>query len=97
VPAGLVLTGEMTRLQEIRVELEQAIAARAELWEELGEAHDPVKSTEAAHLSERINALWAEARNERARSRFGPSEDIISRARAEDRLEREAKRLRRAA
>jgi hypothetical protein len=87
----------MTRLQEIRVELEQAIAARAEVWEELAEEHDPVKSAEAARLSEQIDQLWAEARNERARARFGPSEDIISRARAEDRLEREAKRLRRAA
>jgi hypothetical protein len=87
----------MTRLDQIRAELEQLIEERAELWEALAEAHDPVKSAEAARLSQRIDQLWAESRNERARARFGPSEDIISRARAEDRLEREARRLRRAA
>ena len=82
----------MRTLPEIRRELEQAVARRARLWEELGEAHDSRKSAEAARLSERINELWAEARRTRARERFGPSEAIIGRARAEERLEREQQR-----
>lgn len=82
---------------EIRTELEGAIARRAELWDALNEEHDPAKSTEAARLSARIEELWSEYRNVRARLRHGPVERIHARARAEERLEREAKRLRQAA
>jgi hypothetical protein len=82
---------------EIRAELEGAIARRAELWDALTEGHDPAKSAEAARLSARIEELWAEYRNVRARLRHGPLERIHARARAEERLEREARRLRQAA
>jgi hypothetical protein len=84
-------------LSEIRSELEQATEQRADLWEELSEGHDQVKSAEAARLSRRIEELWAEARVARARERYGPSDIIITRARAHDRLDREARRLREAA
>ena len=82
---------------EIRTELEGAIARRAELWDALNEGHDPAKSAEAAQISAHIEELWSEYRNVRARLRHGPVERIHARARAEERLEREAKRLRQAA
>jgi hypothetical protein len=82
---------------EIKAELEGAIARRAELWDDLNEGHDPAKSAEAAQLTARIADLWSEYRNVRARLRHGPVEQIHARARAEERLEREAKRLRQAA
>jgi hypothetical protein len=82
---------------EIRAELEGAIARRAELWDALTEGHDPATSAEAARISARIEELWAEYRNVRARLRHGPVERIHARARAEERLEREARRLRQAA
>ncbi len=79
-------------MNEIRRDLEDASARRSALWEDLAEGYDAAKSAEAARLSKQIESLWAEARVARARSHYGPSEEIITRARAEDRLDREARR-----
>ena len=87
----------MRTISEIRRELDEASERRADVWEELSQGVNPQKSAEAAALSKRIEELWAESRIARARARFGPSEDIITRARAEDRLDREARRYRVAA
>ena len=87
----------MRPLTEIRKELDEASERRAALWEELSHGVDPQKSAEVAALSKRIEELWAELRGAQVRARFGPSERIIARARAEDRLDREARRLRNAA
>ena len=84
-------------ISDIREDLDRATARRTEIWEGLGEGTDPEKAAEAAALSERIDALWSELRIAEARARFGPAEDIIARARAEDRLDREARRVKRAA
>ena len=84
-------------MNEIRRELDEASERRAALWEELAHGYDAVTSAEAARLSKRIEELWGEARAARARARYGPSDEIITRARAEDRLDREARRLRTAA
>jgi hypothetical protein len=84
-------------LKDIRAELEQAIARRSELWQELAAGGDPIKSAEAARLSKRIEDLWAEDRALRARARWGDAEIIRTRARAEERLEREARRVERRA
>ena len=81
-------------MSEIRAELERAVARRSELWHELSEGGgDPAKSAEASALSEEIDALWAEARALEARSRWGDADVIRARARAEERLERDARRL----
>ena len=77
----------------IRDELERAVERRAELWHELNDGIDPAKSAEAAELSKQIDELWAEARALRAHDRFGPSDQIRARARAEERLERDSRRL----
>ena len=84
-------------MNDIRKELELATERRAALWEELSEGYDSAKSAEAARLTNQIEDLWVEARTARARARYGPSDDIITRARAEDRLDREARRWQRAA
>ena len=83
----------MRTMKDIRDELEQAVDRRAELWHELGEGVDPAKSAEAAELSQKIDELWAEARALQAFSTFGPSDAIRARARAEERLERDSRRL----
>jgi hypothetical protein len=87
----------MRTIEHIRDELERATERRAELWHELGDGVDPAKSAEAAELSQRIDELWAEARAFKAHDRFGPSDAIRARARAEERLERDSRRLDRAA
>ena len=87
----------MRTIADIRAELEAATERRTELWEQLAEGYDADASAEAARLSQRIEQLWEEARIARARARYGPSREIITRARAEDRLDREARRWREAA
>ncbi|HEX2044869.1 MAG TPA: hypothetical protein VHF23_04480 [Gaiellaceae bacterium] len=83
----------MRTIENIRADLDRAIERRAQLWEELAAGVDPAKSAEAAELTQKIDDLWAEARALRAYERFGPSEIIRARARTEERLDREARRL----
>jgi hypothetical protein len=79
-------------MTEIRAELDEAVDRRAEIWHELGDGVDPVKSAEVKRLSGLIEDLWAEARAVEARNRFGAPELIQARARAEERLERDTRR-----
>jgi outer membrane murein-binding lipoprotein Lpp len=83
----------MRIMRDIRAELERASERRAELWHELSGGVDAAKSAEAAELSRKIDELWAEARALRAYGRFGPSDAIRARARAEERLERDSRKL----
>ena len=87
----------MRTIENIRDELERAVERRAQLWQELNDGVDPAKSAEAAELSERIDEPWAEARALKAHDRFGPSDAIRARARAEELLERDSRRLEKAA
>jgi hypothetical protein len=82
---------------EIRRELDQAIARRAELWNRLAEGSDAETSAELAGLSKQIDELWNEFRAAGVRDRFGSPELIHARARAEERLERESRRVKEAA
>jgi ion channel len=77
---------------EIRAELDSATEERAELWGDLSYQHDASKSDRAAELSELIEELWTELRRAQAHANFGPADEIIARARAEDRLDRESER-----
>jgi prefoldin subunit 5 len=88
---GRVLTDVRTNHQ-IKAELDEAVARRAELWHELAGGPDAAKSAELTRLASRIEELWAEARAVQARDRFGAPELIQARARAEERLERESRR-----
>jgi hypothetical protein len=78
--------------ENIRVELDRITEERAELWGDLAENHDADKSAKAAELSELIEDLWTELRQAQAHARFGPADEIIAKARAEDRLDRESER-----
>lgn len=80
---------DATNLSEIQHELEEATERRTALWKELSADHDPATAAEVDRLSERIETLWKEARVARTRARFGSPDAILSRARAEERLERD--------
>jgi len=80
-------------LIEIKRELEAATSQRSELWQELSRGADADKAAEITRLNERIEALWSEARAAQNRKRFGDPDEILKRARAEARLERELGRV----
>jgi hypothetical protein len=81
--------GMRTR-EEIHAELETASERRSELFHLLSRGHDPTLSQELHELEERIAALWDEQRTLRAQERFGNRDEIIKRARHEERLARAA-------
>lgn len=80
----------MTTLDQIRAEIDRATERRAELWHSLSEGHDAALAGELHELEERLAALWDEHRMLKARARFGDREEIIKRARHEERLARAA-------
>jgi hypothetical protein len=80
----------MTTHDEIRAEIDRATERRAELWHSLSQGHDTELSTELHELEQRIAALWDEHRTLRAHERFGDRDEIIKRARHEERLARAA-------
>ncbi len=84
----------MKTLTEIKAEIERATERRAELWHVLSHGHDSEAAAEAAaevkELEDRIQGLWDEERMLRAHLRFGDRDEIIKRARHEERLARAA-------
>ena len=80
----------MPTVEDIRLEIERLTERRAELFHALSEGHDPALAAEHAELEARIARLWDEQRAARARLRFGERDEIIKRARAEERLDRAA-------
>jgi hypothetical protein len=80
----------MRTRDEIHAELETASERRSELWHLLANGHDAELSDELHELEERIAALWDEHRTLRAQERFGDRDEIIKRARHEERLARAA-------
>ena len=80
----------MRAIDEIRLEIEELTAQRAELLHELALGHDPVLAAEHRRLEELVAELWDEHRAARAERRWGNRERIIKRARAEERLDRAA-------
>ena len=77
-------------LNEIRAEIEALTERRAQLLRVLSEQHDTALAADHASLEAEIAKLWEEHRIERARVRFGERDEIIQRARHEERLERAA-------
>ncbi|MBA3244226.1 MAG: hypothetical protein H0T61_03530 [Actinobacteria bacterium] len=84
----------MNTIPEIQAEIERLSEQRTELYTELSRARERGLSEtvrqEIKQIDERLQALWDGHRAERARIRFGEREDIVRRARAEDRLDRAA-------
>jgi hypothetical protein len=84
---------EPRTLREIKLELDELVERRTALWNELSDGHDTQKAAEIADLNARIEALWTEARAAKNRAQFGSQKDILTRARAEERLERDLARV----
>jgi hypothetical protein len=80
----------MRNLTEIRAEIERASEDRAALLHRLSAGHDVVLAAELRELDARIAELWDEHRAARAHARFGNRDDIIRRARLEERIDRAA-------
>jgi hypothetical protein len=60
------------------------------LWQRLSQGLDSTVKDEIKALDTRLQGLWQSLRMEKARLRFGEREEIVRRARAEERLERAA-------
>jgi galactokinase/mevalonate kinase-like predicted kinase len=80
----------MDKLNEIKAEIERASERRAELWHALSTGHDAEIAAEVKNLEDQIQRLWDEERSLRAQLRFGDRDEIIKRARHEERLARAA-------
>jgi hypothetical protein len=80
----------MSTIEGIHAEIDELSERRAELWHLLSEGRDPVAAEELRQLEARLDELWNAHRAERARLRFGERDEIVRRARAEDRLDRAA-------
>jgi len=81
----------MRNLNDIRTEIEAATARRTELWHILSEeGHNGEVASELEELNARIDELWNEHRQTRATMLHGDRDQIIQRARAEERLSRAA-------
>ncbi|MCS7007410.1 MAG: hypothetical protein RMM28_08420 [Thermoleophilia bacterium] len=75
---------------EIHSEIERLSEERQRLWRRLSDGLDPAVRDEIKRIDARLQQLWDELRTEKARIRFGDREEIVRRARAEERLERAA-------
>lgn len=75
---------------QIHIEIERLSEERQELWQQLSLGLDSTVKDEIKDLDARLQELWQALRMEKARLRFGEREEIVRRARAEERLERAA-------
>jgi hypothetical protein len=74
----------------IHEEIDEVSERRAELWHRLSNGRNPELVEQIKALDEKLGSLWDENRAIRARIRFGERDQIVKRARAEERLERAA-------
>ena len=86
----MIVDMSMQTIPRIHAEIEELSERRVALWNSLSQGRDPAVVEEIKALDAQLDALWAEIRAERARIRFGEREEIVRRARAEERLERAA-------
>lgn len=87
----------MRTVTEIQEELDASSERRTWLWESLSENSDDQTRSTIEELNKQIDSLWQELRAAKAFMRTGPRDVIIARARAEDRFDREERRIRRVA
>jgi hypothetical protein len=80
----------MNTIPRIHDQIEELSERRVVLWNSLSQGRDPAVVEEIKALDAQLEDLWEEHRAERARIRFGERDDIVRRARAEERLERAA-------
>ncbi len=84
------LRGNMETIARIHDEIDRLSERRVGLWNSLSQGRDPALVDEIKALDARLEELWALHRAVRARIRFGERDEIVRRARAEERLERAA-------
>jgi hypothetical protein len=77
-------------VSEIHTQIEQLSEKRQELWHRLSDGLNPEVASEIKQMDAELEDLWESLRQEKARLRFGEREEIVRRARAEERLERAA-------
>jgi DNA-binding transcriptional regulator GbsR (MarR family) len=75
---------------QLHTQIEKLSEERQELWHLLSDGLDPTVKDQIKELDARLTELWQALRIEKARLRFGEREEIVRRARAEERLERAA-------
>ena len=75
---------------QIHTAIEELSEERHVLWQRLSQGLDPTVKDEIKALDVRLQELWQTLRMEKARLRSGEREEIVRRARAEERLERAA-------
>jgi hypothetical protein len=80
----------METIPRIHAEIDQLSERRVALWNSLSQGRDPAVVEEIKALDAQLEELWQQVRAERARIRFGERDEIVRRARAEERLERAA-------
>ena len=80
----------MRNLTDIRQEIDRLSDRRADVLHELSAGHNPELAAEHQRLEEEIAALWEEQRAMRATIRHGDRDEIIQRARHDERLSRAA-------
>ena len=86
----MTVVSQGVTLQHIHDAIEQLSEERQELWHRLSDCLDPKARDELKAIDERLERLWDELRAEKARLRFGERDEIVRRARAEERLDRAA-------
>jgi len=80
----------MRTLTEIKQEIDQLSDRRSDVMRALSQGFDATLKAEHVELEEQIAHLWEEQRFARATLRFGDRDQIIQRARQEERLSRAA-------
>jgi hypothetical protein len=80
----------MRTFADIHAEIERMSEKRTELWNLLSQGRSESVVQEIKEIDQLLQMLWDEHRAERARIRFGERDEIVRRARAEERLERAA-------
>jgi len=80
----------MNIIATIHAEINELSERRSELWYRLSDGRNPELVQQIKELDEKLDALWNEHRATRSLIRFGEREQIVKRARAEERLERAA-------
>ena len=87
---GTLTFSNRVTTDQIHTEIERISEERQELWQRLSEGLDTTVQGQIKDLDARLQELWQSLRQEKARLRFGEREEIVRRARAEERLERAA-------
>jgi len=87
---GTLTFSSRVTTDQIHTEIERISEERQELWQRLSEGLDTSVQGQIKDLDARLQELWQSLRQEKARLRFGEREEIVRRARAEERLERAA-------